>query len=89
MSHLMASLGISVEADIVPAAQAGGAFAEMRGSQQSFQMATPGRSFHVGVHLFNGGKLSGRDRVGRVDSQLREKMDNCTGRGRAETDRIR
>ena len=29
----------------------------MRGTQQSFQMATPGRSFHVGVHLFNGGKL--------------------------------
>jgi LmbE family N-acetylglucosaminyl deacetylase len=54
---LVASLGISVEADIVPAAQAGGPFAEMRGTQQSFQMATPGRSFHVGVHLFNGGKL--------------------------------
>ena len=54
---LVASLGISVEADVVPAAQPGGAFAEMRGAQQSFQMATPGRSFHVGVHLFDGGKL--------------------------------
>jgi LmbE family N-acetylglucosaminyl deacetylase len=54
---LIASLGISVEADIVPATQAGGLFAEMRGSQQSFQMATPGRSFHIGVHLFDGGKL--------------------------------
>jgi LmbE family N-acetylglucosaminyl deacetylase len=54
---LIASLGISVEADIVPATQAGGLFAEMRGSQQSFQMATPGQSFHVGVHLFDGGKL--------------------------------
>lgn len=54
---LIASLGISVEADIVPATQAGGPFAEMRGSQQSFQMATPGKSFHVGVHLFDGGKL--------------------------------
>jgi hypothetical protein len=29
----------------------------MRGSQQSFQMATPGQNFHVGVHLFDGGKL--------------------------------
>jgi LmbE family N-acetylglucosaminyl deacetylase len=54
---LIASLGVSVEADIVPATQAGGPFAEMRGSQQSFQMATPGRNFHVGVHLFDGGKL--------------------------------
>ncbi len=54
---LVASLGISVEADVVPAAQPGGAFAEMRGAQQSFQMATPDRSFHVGVHLFDGGKL--------------------------------
>ena len=54
---LIASLGISVEADIVPATQAGSPFAEMRGSQQSFQMATPGRNFHVGVHLFDGGKL--------------------------------
>ncbi|MEO6801825.1 MAG: PIG-L family deacetylase [Granulicella sp.] len=54
---LVASLGISVEADVVPAARADGAFAEMRGAQQSFQMATPGRSFHVGVHLYDGGKL--------------------------------
>lgn len=54
---LTASLGISVEADIVPATQAGGPFAEMRGSQQSFQMATPGKSFHVGVHLFDGGNV--------------------------------
>ena len=55
---LVASLGISVEADIVPATQTGGAIAEMRGSQQSFQMATPGQNFHVGVHLFDGGKLA-------------------------------
>ncbi len=54
---LVASLGISVEADIVPATQASGPFAEMRGAQQSFQMATHGRSFHVGIHLYNGGKL--------------------------------
>jgi LmbE family N-acetylglucosaminyl deacetylase len=54
---LIASLGIVIEADVVPATQAGGPFAEMRGAQQSFQMATPGRSFHVGVHLFGGGKL--------------------------------
>ena len=31
--------------------------AEFRGSQQSFQMATPEQSFRVGVHLFNGGSL--------------------------------
>jgi LmbE family N-acetylglucosaminyl deacetylase len=54
---LIACLGISVEADIVPASPSSGPFAEMRGSQQSFQMATPGRNFHVGVHLFDGGKL--------------------------------
>ena len=54
---LVASLGISIEADIVPAVQPGGAFAEMRGTQQSFQIATPGQGFHVGVHLYDGGKL--------------------------------
>jgi LmbE family N-acetylglucosaminyl deacetylase len=53
---LIASLGISVEADIVPETQVGGPFAEMRGTQQSFQMATPGGGFHVGVHLFDGGR---------------------------------
>ena len=54
---LVASLGISAEAEVVPAARGGDIPAEFRGAQQSFQMATPGQSFHVGVHLFDGGKL--------------------------------
>jgi LmbE family N-acetylglucosaminyl deacetylase len=54
---LVASLGIMVEADVVPAARGGDIPAEFRGAQQSFQMATPGQDFHVGVHLFNGGNL--------------------------------
>jgi LmbE family N-acetylglucosaminyl deacetylase len=57
-SAIVASLGASLEAEIAPPARGGGAIpAEFRGSQQSFQMATPGQSFQVGVHLFNGGSL--------------------------------
>ena len=54
---LLSSLGVSVEADVVPPARQGGLPPEFRGAQQTFQMATPSRSFNVGVHLFNGGKL--------------------------------
>jgi LmbE family N-acetylglucosaminyl deacetylase len=56
-SAIIASLGVSVEAEIASAARGGAIPAEFRGSQQSFQMATPGQSFQVGVHLFNGGSL--------------------------------
>jgi len=54
---IVSALGLSVEADVVPAAQANGIPAEFRGAQQSFQMATPGLAFHVGVHIYDGGKL--------------------------------
>ena len=58
---LLASLAVSVEAEISPAPRGSGAAgaipAEFRGSQQSFQMATPGQAFHATVHLFNGGAL--------------------------------
>lgn len=58
-SAIIAALGVSIETEVAPAARGGnGAIpAEFRGSQQSFQMATPGQSFRVGVHLFNGGSL--------------------------------
>jgi LmbE family N-acetylglucosaminyl deacetylase len=57
-SAIVAALGISIEAEVAPAEHGGGAIpAEFRGSQQSFQMAVPGQSFRVGVHLFNGGSL--------------------------------
>lgn len=55
---LVAALNVSVEADVVPAAVNGNIPAEFRGAQQSFQMATPGLTFHVGVHLYDGGKAS-------------------------------
>lgn len=54
---LLAALGIEIEADVVPNTNNGNIPAEFRGAQQSFQMAIPGQSFHVGVHLYNGGKL--------------------------------
>ena len=54
---LQASLGVSVEADIVPAAGPAGA-PEPRGAQETFQMAVPGQNIHARVHLFNGGKHS-------------------------------
>lgn len=54
---LLASLGIAVEADVVPPARPGDLPPEFRGAQQTFQIATPAKDFHVGVHLFNGGKL--------------------------------
>ena len=47
---LQASLGVSVQADIVPAAEA-------RGAQETFQMAVPGQNIRARVHLFNGGRL--------------------------------
>jgi LmbE family N-acetylglucosaminyl deacetylase len=56
-SALLASLGVEVEADVIPGGATGDIPAEFRGAQQSFQMATPGLSFHVGVHLYDGGKL--------------------------------
>ncbi len=52
---LIASLGVSVEADVVPPASASAIPAEFRGTQTTFQMAKPGREFNVSVHLFNGG----------------------------------
>jgi LmbE family N-acetylglucosaminyl deacetylase len=54
---LIAALGIEVESDVIPSGPSMNIPAEFRGAQQSFQMATPGQSFHVGVHLFVGGKL--------------------------------
>jgi LmbE family N-acetylglucosaminyl deacetylase len=54
---LIASFGIEIEADVIPGGPTGDIPAEFRGAQQSFQMATPGQSFHVGVHLYDGGKL--------------------------------
>ena len=54
---LVAALGLSVEADVVPAPSANGIPAEFRGAQQSFQIATPGLAFHVSVHFYDGGKL--------------------------------
>jgi LmbE family N-acetylglucosaminyl deacetylase len=56
-SALTAALGVEVEADVIPGGASGDIPAEFRGAQQSFPMATPGLSFHVGVHLFDGGKL--------------------------------
>ena len=54
---LLASLGVSLEADIVPAAGSDGAPSEFGGARETFQMAVPGQNIHVGVHLFDGGKL--------------------------------
>jgi LmbE family N-acetylglucosaminyl deacetylase len=54
---LLSSLSLSVEADVVPARANDGIPAEFRGTQQTFQMATPGKSINVSVHLFDGGKL--------------------------------
>lgn len=54
---LVSALGISVEADVVPDVVNANIPAEFRGAQQSFQMATPGLAFHVGVHIYDGGKL--------------------------------
>ncbi len=54
---LIAALGIEVESDVIPGGPSMNIPAEFRGAQQSFQMATPGQSFHVGVHLYIGGKL--------------------------------
>ena len=56
-SAIVAALGLEVEADVIPGGPAMNIPAEFRGAQQSFQMATPGQSFHVGVHLYDGGKL--------------------------------
>ncbi|HZY72385.1 MAG TPA: PIG-L family deacetylase [Edaphobacter sp.] len=53
---ILASLGIFVEADVVPPARADGIPAEFRGTQPTFQMAVPGQNFDVSVHVFNGGK---------------------------------
>jgi len=54
---LIAALGIEAESDVIPGGPTMNIPAEFRGAQQSFQMATPGQSFHVGVHLYAGGKL--------------------------------
>jgi LmbE family N-acetylglucosaminyl deacetylase len=54
---LLSSLGVLVEANVVPAAKQNGLPPEFRGAQQTFQMATPAKKINVGVHLFNGGKL--------------------------------
>jgi LmbE family N-acetylglucosaminyl deacetylase len=56
-SALIAALGVEVEADVIPGGTSGDIPAEFRGAQQSFPMATPGLIFHVGVHLYDGGKL--------------------------------
>lgn len=52
---LLASLGVSVEADVVPAVPSGGASPEPRGTRETFQMAVPGQGLNVRVHIFNGG----------------------------------
>jgi LmbE family N-acetylglucosaminyl deacetylase len=56
-SALVAALGVEVEADVIPGGASGDIPAEFRGAQPSFQMATPGLGFHVGVHVYDGGKL--------------------------------
>jgi len=53
---LVSALGLSMEADIVPAPRADGTPPEFRRTQTTFQMGTPGRNIHVGVHVFDGGK---------------------------------
>lgn len=57
-SALIASLAVSVVADVVPPARQDGLPPEFRGTQATFQMATPGKDFNVSVHLFDGGKHS-------------------------------
>ncbi len=54
---LIAGLGLSIEADVVPAPRdvGEGTPAEFRGLQTTFAMATPGQAIHVRVHLFEGG----------------------------------
>ncbi len=54
---VVAALGLSIEADVVPAPRPGSDAipAEFRGVQTTFQMATPGMPIHVRVHLFEGG----------------------------------
>ncbi len=54
---LVSALGLSMEADVVPAPHGDGMPPEFRRTQTTFQMATPGKDVHVGVHLFEGGKL--------------------------------
>jgi LmbE family N-acetylglucosaminyl deacetylase len=52
---LLASLGISLEADVMPTARSDdGPFA---GTRETIQMAIPGQTIHVRTQLFNGGKL--------------------------------
>ncbi|MCU1322504.1 MAG: LmbE family protein [Acidobacteriaceae bacterium] len=53
---LVSALGLSLEADVVPAPAANGLPPEFRRTQTTFQMATPGKQIHVNVHLFDGGK---------------------------------
>ena len=54
---LLASLGVSLEADLMPAAKLDNASSEFGDARETIQMAIPGQSLHVRVHLFNGGKL--------------------------------
>jgi LmbE family N-acetylglucosaminyl deacetylase len=53
---LVSALGLSAEADVIPAQRGDGMPAEFRRTQTTFQMATPGKTIHVSVHLYDGGK---------------------------------
>ncbi len=55
---LLASLSISLEADLMPAAKSDDAPSELGDARETVQMAIPGQSIHVRVHLFNGGRLA-------------------------------
>ena len=48
---LLAALGVAVEADVVPVAEVAGP-PEFRRTQTTFQMAVPGQSIRVKVHVF-------------------------------------
>ena len=85
---LIAALGVEVEADVVPGGDGGNIPAEFRGAQQSFQMAIPGQVFHVGVHLYGGGKLpltvesvtlaaaSGKDWSAKADKEMPSQVES-------------
>ena len=54
---LLASLSISLEADIAPATGPGDTPSGFADTRETIQMAVPGQSIHVRVHLFDGSKL--------------------------------
>jgi LmbE family N-acetylglucosaminyl deacetylase len=53
---LLSSLGLTLDADVVPGDSQGAVPADFRRTQTTFQMGTPGRPVRVNVHLFDGGR---------------------------------